>query len=317
MSLVNKRCRIKNSVLLCVTLWLIILLFSCQSTPKGSDSFSDEAQFLPLNTGASVYIFANVQEARSILELLPIEELKDKQVKKMLDRTGFAAAAFFPEDSGQRFQLASWGNYPRNADIAFALNKNWKKHNSPKGQKYWHSSADKLSIALTSRQAFITASLNDAPVSPYAASSSSLHAGIEIPEGFNAFRGVNNNRAPLSFWLENPGSLFSNVMNEAGIPIRFPVQQFFLNLNNAANGQYEATIRLQFDNISQARGITAILSLASGFDLKQQPNQSQYMKIAALLLANPPVQNGRNVDIKTGAMNKDEIMSIFNIFMSF
>jgi len=298
MSLVNKRGLIKNSVKLCAPLWLIILLFlSCQSIPKSSDTFLEGAQFLPLDAGASAYIIANVQEAQHILNLLPINELKNKHAKQMLDRTNVAAVAIFPEGSDRRFQIIAWGNYPNSsAGMAFTFNRDWKKHRSPTGQSYWFSKENKLSLILKSRQASVAVLTNDTPTAP----SSSAQAA-EIPESFLEFsRGL-----PLACWLENPAPILSRILNEAGIPIRFPVSQLFLNLNTAAAQQYEATIRLQFENQSQARGMSAILNLAGGF-ASDDP-------IASLLLANQPIQNGRYLDIKTAPLSEKDLLHIFEI----
>jgi hypothetical protein len=98
------------------------------------------------------------------------------------------------------------------------------------------------------------------------------------------------------------------VLNQAGIPVRFPVQNLFFNLFPVANNRYEAVIRLQFENASQARGMAAILGLAGGFT-SDDPN----MMIAALFLANSPVQNGRNVDIKTAVLTEMEITQLLKI----
>ena len=114
-----------------------LFFFSCQTAPK----ITDEAQLqttVPLDIGASVYLFANVNEMRFIFDLLPIEELKDNQVRQMLDRTGFAAAALFPEDSGRQYQITAWGKYPSSgAAMAFSFNKGWKKQRAPQGYTYW------------------------------------------------------------------------------------------------------------------------------------------------------------------------------------
>ena len=70
-----------------IFLWLLfILLVSCQTMPM-PDTLSilpDDASHVPLDDGAELYIFAHAKEARSIIDLLPLEELKDKQAKQML-----------------------------------------------------------------------------------------------------------------------------------------------------------------------------------------------------------------------------------------
>ncbi|MCL2411641.1 MAG: hypothetical protein FWC97_08365 [Treponema sp.] len=274
------------------------LFISCQSVPRASDVL-DEIQVLPLADGASLYIFANVQEARAIIDLLPIEELGGNQTRQMLDNTTFAVAALFPPESGQRFQIVIWGNYPNfRAETGLRFSRSWRRHRSVTGQPYWFSSESGVSIAIGSRQAFVSASANDQPSDP-------LAGGTEIPEGFIDF----SRGAPLSSWLVNPGDMLSRSLNEMGVPIRFPVRHLFFNVFPLEEDQYEAVIRFELENVSHARGMAAILNIAGGF-VSDDPGTV----IAALLFANSPVQNENNVDIRTAPMSGYEIMRLFGMF---
>jgi hypothetical protein len=156
-------------------------------------------------------------------------------------------------------------------------------------------------MSIEQRQVFAFASLKDEPLDPRP-----LARGVEIPKGFNEFRQVRDGFpvSPLSCWLEDPGLLLSRIL--ADLPIRFPVQELFLNLYVMEENQYEAEIRLQFENASQARGMAAILNLARGF----APNNP----MSAIFFANPSVQNGNNLDIKTNVLSEAEILNLFNIF---
>ncbi|MDR0322173.1 MAG: hypothetical protein LBI28_11770 [Treponema sp.] len=275
-----------------------LLITNCQTLPSGAQAFLMESGFAPLDSGASAYIFGNVREVRPIIELLPIEELNDRQIRQMLDKTDYVAAAFFPAQSGRRFQLVTWGNYPSNANMGFTLHSGWEKRRGQLSGSFWYSSAGRISVALNTRQAFVAASLvNESrdPVTP--------PPGMEIPEGFNEFRAG----APLSCWLENPAPAIYRILNEMGIPIRFPVQKLFFNI--APTGEkFESVIRLQFENATQARGVAAILNLAGGFA------SSDDFIASALFLANPPVQNGQNIDIKTAPLSAREISLLLQMF---
>ncbi|MCL2196580.1 MAG: hypothetical protein FWB77_03085 [Treponema sp.] len=291
----------KNRKSLTPFLLLIIICASCQSMPGVTGVLRDDAAYAPLDSGAGVYLFAHAKEARSIIEILPIDELKDRQTRQMLDMTDFVAAAVFPAKSGRRFQLTAWGRYPAsNAGTALNSNKSWEKITAAEGYTYWYSKSNSLSLALNNKQAFAVSTLNKTPAEPVAAL-----PGIEIPQGFNDFR----RRAPLSCWIDNPAPALVKILSEAGIPVRFPVQKLFFNLFQTGD-KFEAVIRLQFENASQARGIAAVLSLAGGF-VSKDPG----MMIAALLLANPPVQSEANVDIKTAVLNKDELQVLLNYFI--
>ena len=281
---------------------VIILFVTCKSIPVMPDSFLKNERFLPLDAGASVYIVANVLASRSILDLLPIEELKDSQAKEMLDKTGYAVAALFPDVSGKRFQLSAWGNYPSfRAGFAFTFDKNWKKQRSSSGDSYWHSLQSGLSIAVTSEQAFAASSLNKTPVDPL---SSSAQTRKEIPEGFTDFR----SGSPLSFWLEDPDKAITRLFNDAGIPIQFPVKRLFVNIFPIESG-YEAYICFMLETTSHSRGMAAILNLAS----KNISGGSDSI-INMLLFANPTVQNDRRLDVKSAVLNEDDIRALFNIF---
>jgi len=285
-------------------LFLIIpflLLLSCQSVPKGASAFLHDSNYAPLDSGASVYIFADVTKARSIIELLPFDELNDKQVKQMLDKTGFITAGIFPEETKRHFQLVTWGKYPGNANMAFSVNKNWKKQRNAVRSTYWYSGAQKLSIAINKKQVFAASWLHDNPMEPFSA-----EPGIKIPDGFNSFRRGQGTGAPLSCWINNPGPIISRVMNDAGIPLRFPIQQLYLNLFTLSGEQYEAVIRFQLESALQARGMATILALAGSFAVENI--------LTSIFLANPPVQNENNIDIKTAPLSKNELSLLLEMF---
>jgi len=291
---------------LCVMLFPILLL-SCQSVPKTVDAFFANTNSLPLEAGATLYIFADVKDARSIINMLPIVELKDDQTRQMLDRTDFFAAALFPRESRRRFQIAAFGNYPSSqVDIALSVNKDWEKKRSQAGGSYWYSNTNRLSLAISSKQAFAASSLNDEPFDPLAAATSAM-----IPKGFAEFRKIaaGSQGAPLSCWLENPARLIQRFIDNIGLPINLPVLQLFINIYRQADDQYDALIRLQFENESQARTTLRFLSLASNFI-----GGNTGRLIASVFLANPPVLNGSNIDIRTTALSEAGIIQILSLF---
>jgi hypothetical protein len=291
---ITKKLRKISSWFLC-SVWLIIFI-SCRSVPGG---LHEQTQFIPLESGASVYIIADVKRVQNILDILPLEWLDNSQTRQMVDRTNFAAAALYPQESGRLFQLVSWGRYPSfQAGFVFTFSKYWKKYRSEAGRSFWFSNG--LSLALNSRQAFVAASANKEPLDPFVFSSHRL--GTEIPYGFNTF----SRGAILSCWIGDSAGLVSRIINESGIPIRFPVQQLFINLFSV-NDQYEAVIRFQFENASQARGMIAILNLAGGFT-SDDP-------LAALLFANSPVQNGQNIDVKTPPLDEAQLSLLLRMFL--
>jgi hypothetical protein len=224
----------------------------------------------------------------------------------MLDRTDFFAAALFPQESERRFQLVAWGDYPDSGTaMAFGMNRNWKKRRSAAGYPWWYSQADGLSIALNPRQAFVSASSDNAPGDPVTAA-----PGVEIPEGFGEFR----RGAPFSCWLDDPDLIINRMLNNGGLPVNLPAGKLFIVLFPAEEGQYEAVVRLQFESASLARGMAAIFTLAGSFVSLES---GQNPLIFTLLFANPPVQSGRNLDITTAVLSEDEIVQLLGLFPPF
>ena len=281
-----------------VNLCLIFLFLSCQTIPPAPEAYLEQG-VLPLDKGALVYLVADVKEARGIINQMPIKEIDDRNVRQMINRSNFAMVAVFPEQSGRRFQIAAWGNYPKSgAGMALGANKNWVKRRNEAGVEYWHSAADRLSLAVTAKNLFAVSSLNAAPANPFA-------SGAETPEGFTDF----SRGAVLSCWVSNPAEMFRQILSKAGVPLTVPVRQLFINLNSGvqSNKQYEAVLRLGLENATQARGLAAIMRVAGAFT-SDDPD----LQTAMLLLSNPSVQNGRNLDIKINFSSEEEIISFIN-----
>ncbi|MDR0323042.1 MAG: hypothetical protein LBI12_01180 [Treponema sp.] len=291
----------KNYKSLVLCLCVMMFLASCRSTPQIPDSGFTDAEFLPLNPGASVYVIGDAKQARPILDLLFKEELNDKQARQMIDKTQTFAAALFEEKSGQLFHLAAWGNYPSSrAGLAFSFSRHWKKQRSAAGA-YWYSAANRLSISMSSRQTFAAASVNDTPVPPLPQGQ-----GVEIPEGFNEF----SRGSPLSLWVTDPAVMFAGILSETGIPLRFPVQQLFVSLSEKTAEKYEAFIRLKFENASQARGMAAVFNLAGAF-----ASGNSGSIIGNVFFANAPVQDGLFLNIKTAQLSESDLSLLFGLFL--
>jgi hypothetical protein len=284
---------------------LLALLASCKTTPALPDPLREETGSIPLEPGALVYLLADVPAARPILDLLPIQELNTKASKQMLDRTRSAAAALYPPESGRRFQLTGWGSYPAlRAGMAFGVSKDWKKQRSAGGLPYWYAQRSGLSIALNSGQAFAAASSDGAPVEPFSAS------GVEAPEGFGEFR----RGAVLSCWLENPGPMLNRVFGQMNIPLQVPSDRIFISLFPVpgGDGQYQGLIQICSPSPTQARTLAVHFSLAMVSIARAAEEGPEGP--AALLFANPPVQDGQNLNIKTAVLTEKDIALLFGLF---
>jgi len=291
---------------------IFFLLNSCRSAPQTPEVLLNDAGFIPLEPGAYAYIFADMEKAGSVLPYTKFNELMDdKYTKQMLDSTRSAVIAAYLPQSERRFQLAAWGSYPVSGiKMALGASREWKKKRSPAGASYWHSVIKQTSLAVDSGQAFALATRTLAPAEPFAAA-----PGVEVPEGFGVFR----RGAALSCWIENPGPVINQKLEEMQIPLNLPADLLFAALFTA-DGQaesdegqlYKAHLRIQFSGEAQARGLAALFTVAKAFI--QPGTDGDSAALGAILFANPPVQDGRNLDIKTDTLSAGEISLLFKIF---
>jgi hypothetical protein len=292
---------------------LFALLLSCQSVPQMPDAVQTESGFAPLESGAFAYIFVDVKQAKPALALVNIRELDDRQTQAMLDRTRSAVIALYPPGNERRLQLAAWGSYPvRRAEMAMGTSREWKKIKYT-GAAYWYSPARRLSLALGAKQAFAASWTDDAARNPVAA-----FPGVELPEGFAEFR----RNAALACWFESPAALINRQLKAMNVPLELPAERVFVSLfpepgqaakpgGQTAECRYEALIRIQVANAVQAKALATLFALARNM-LPMETDGG--ISPAAILFANPPVPDGRNLTIKTAPLNGQEIALLFALF---
>jgi hypothetical protein len=286
----------------------LLFLFSCATAPKIPDPFPDESGFLPLEPGASVYLLVDVPACRPILDHLEIRGMNLRQSREIFDRTRTAAAAFYPEGHERRFQAAAWGNYPGfRGNLALAAGKGWKKSRSKTGGGYYHSAGEGLSVALTASRAFVSGAGTGNRTDPFAEA-----PGTAAPEGFAEFR----RGAALALWADDPGPPVNRFFETLGIPLRLPADRLFLSVFPVQEGEgadvlYEALIRIETPAASQARALFTLINMARAHAPVMEEAGAA---LAALLFANPPVQDGRNLNLRTAVMAAEEIALLFNIF---
>jgi hypothetical protein len=286
------------------------LISSCQTPPAIQELSPEVTNVIPLETGGLAYFFVDTKRSEPILKHINIEGLDKKSFQQILDMTNYAAAAVYPKESGKRFRLAARGGYPvSNLNLALGLNKDWKKYRTATRAEYWHSSNMKLSIAFNSGQAFMLSTVDDSATEPFNTQST------EVPDGFVEFiRG-----SVISGWYERPGEAVSRQLRESGIAMEIPADRLLIGLFQAegppGESLYEAHLRIQTPSSIQARMIVSFLTIARN---ALSPNTSSGDNNSAALLdvlfANPPVVNGSNIDIKTGALNGSVIALLFDLF---
>jgi hypothetical protein len=282
---------------------LLIVLFLLP-LPLFSDSQFEDGS-VPLDEGAFVYILADVNQIRPILDTLPIKELKNWQAVLVIDGTDTAVAALFERETGRRFQLVGWGSYPSfTARIALFLHINWKLKHTERGS-YWYSNRDRLSVRIASRQIYTMAwrfeHLNPVPEPE----------GVEIPEGFIEFRNISGDTAPLSLWMENANVMLNQMFSSEKLSLRFPSGLLYINLYPVVNGLYRAELRIHFNNESQARRFVGNMSR-----LYVYPFSEQGIFMEKLFYSSEPVINGRSIDFQSGYLSNGDIVSLMMAFIS-
>jgi hypothetical protein len=180
--------------------------------------------------------------------------------------------------------------------------------------RYWYSASNRLSLALNSRQAFVTSWRNETGGSPAA----SL-PGVKYPDGLNEFR----QGAAIACWLEDPSRWVNRFIEPLGIQI--PAERMFISLFQAGSeargqqsGKYEAMIRMQFSSPSQARGVATLLTLArtfaAGMTLSQMGGTEPLALMTMVFLTNAPVVDGRDITIKSGVLDVSGIALLMQLF---
>jgi hypothetical protein len=317
----TKRGVMRNSFVTCGALFIAICALSCQSAPKEVDAILPDAQSVPLDSGALSYSFIDIRNARPILNHVDFMGMSDKDIKQILDRSQSAVIAAYPPRDVRRFQLAAWGNFPSSgAKMAFGASKLWKKMRSPAKAEYWYSAIGQISVSLTAKNAFVLAmrrsESENVPVDPFPTGDTA------IPEGFNDFR----QGTILSCWFDDPALFIRQKLEEMGIPLAIATEQLFISLSPLSDPeepekpvQYEALLKIQVPNASQARAMATLFSFAQrnipSPDLSAGGNiagdSSAVLKY--LLLSNPPVQDGKNIFFKTNALNERETALLFSM----
>jgi hypothetical protein len=286
-------------------LLLVPFFFSCATAPKTPDPLpgSGEAYF-PLPPGALVYVYADVKSSRPILDNMPIAGVDKKQSVRIFDMTRSVAAAVYPEETGTSIRAAAWGKFPvSQAGFAFTFDKNWKKIRPKTGSAYWHSDRNRLSLSLGSGQAYIALAPWGNPGSPF-----SDPPGTLIPDGFDEFR----RGAALACWLEDPQVPINKFLNALELPLQVPAEQAFISLFPLEQ-DYEALIRIRTPSVSQARALVSLINMARLF-ISDMAESDREAALGALLFANPPVQDGQNINLRTALMSEKDIALLFSAF---
>ncbi|MDR1239926.1 MAG: hypothetical protein LBK27_07420, partial [Treponema sp.] len=142
--------------------------------------------------------------------------------------------------------------------------------------------------------------------------------GTEAPEGFAEFR----RGAVLALWLTDPGPPANRFFAVLGLPLQLPAEQLFVSLfphtgegegAAAAEPVYEALIRIQTPAASQARALFTLINMAASA-LQTAELADGPAVLAGIFFARPPTLDGRNLNLRTAAMDAAQIALLFSLF---
>jgi hypothetical protein len=318
--------------------FLAALLFTaCKSVPKTANALLSER--LPLEGGASVYLFMDVAEARQILGQIPIEGLSSADAAQALDRTRYAVAALYPPESGRKFQAVAWGNYPSFfAGLNFTPKKGWQKQKSQNGKSYWFSANRGLSLALGGSQAFLAGAVDvpggaaaggaAGPQQRRAADPYNQGAGVDIPPDFTLFRGD----SPLALWMEEPAGPLARFFSGLGLPLQIPAEELMASLTTlspapagaavdagvaagpgGSGALYEIRLRIKTPGASNARSLATLFAYARLF-LPQGGGEGDGLDLLSLLFARTPEQDGQYLNLRTAPLTEQGVALLFKLF---
>jgi len=301
---------------LCVSFFSIMLLVffaSCATSPKAGPVLENGApDFSILPAGAVLYLWADVERAKPLLEAFSFEGLSGKDASGILERTDTALAAFYSENLSRRFFLAGWGTYPKfRAGTSMGFSKDWKKVKSDTGNRYWYSAGNNLGIALGSKLAYVS---DGDPFAPAGGTS-------PAPQGFEEFRRT----CVLSGWLNEPGDAMNRFISNLGIPIQIPAEDFFFGAVRMAadRAPWELVLKIRTPSANHARSILSLFAFARIFvgralvPADETGEGSLFispMEAAAMLFANLPEQDEDFLTLRMGPLGEKQIALLFEMF---
>jgi len=263
--------------------------------------------------GADLYISAEVASVRPILDSLALGGMTGAELKDFLDMSNVLTAAVFPSAGGRHFYAAASGNFPSGrGGLFFSASKDWETKLSASGMPYWYSDRSRLSISLSSKDAYL--SDTDPFVPP---------PGAQVPEALPALQ----KGAVLSGWMNDPAPALKRIVSAFGVPIEIPANRIVFAVypaetdtaskkSNKADeaAQYSAVLRFETPSAAQANALVRIFTLAriglAFADFSQ--NKDMEMLVKAFFSENPKA-DGSALILATGVMKGSDLALLFNM----
>jgi hypothetical protein len=275
----------------------------CASVPKPEDYYAGRRDVFSLMApGAELYVNAEVQSVRPILEGLLLGGMTGAELKDFLDMSDTLTAAVFEGTGSERhFYAAAHGNFPGvRGGLFFGVSRDWEKKVSAPGIEYWHSEKSRLSVFLSAKNAYLS---DGDPFVPA--------PGAESPAALEGLR----KGAVLSGWMENPSSAINRIVAGFGVPIEIPSDRLVFGVYPAGDDSEHYTAVLRFETLTaaQAGALVRIFALAkTGLALADFSGHPDMEILAGAFFAQAPLQDSNALILTTGVMSGRDLALLFN-----
>jgi hypothetical protein len=270
-----------------------------------------------------LYLWADVNEARVLLESINFNGISLNQAAAIIDRTDTAAAVFFPKDSSgslvserpnNNFFISLRGKFPTfQAGFSFTFSRDWKKLKSNTGNSYWYSQGFGLGLALDSQLALVSGG------DPFSRLPSSQNqTAVRLPDGFDKFREQYKPQgAVMAGWIPD-SDLINGLLSDFGLPISIPAEDFFfcvLKRKTDGKDSWELVFNMRTASVNQARGLVSVFTLARAFiSALDAPGaeKSSIMDFLPALFANIPEREEATLTLKSDIFSTGDLSLLFS-----
>jgi hypothetical protein len=302
----------------------VLAIVSCSTIPRNTVELA-RGDFSLLPAGGQLYLWADVIEARVLLESISFDGLSLAQAGIILDRTDTAAAVFFEHGSvgnegssvseaRDKFFISLRGRYPTfQAGFSLTFSKDWKKLKSNTGNSYWYSQGFGIGLALDSQLALVSGG------DPFSKLPSAQNQqAVRLPDGFDEFRErYRPQGAVMAGWIPD-SNLINGFLSNFGLPISIPAEDFFFCVLKQKSGSadaWELVFNMRTASVNQARGLVSVFSLARAFISAfavPGAEKSSLMDFLPNLFANIPEREEATLILKSDSFSTDELSLLFS-----
>jgi hypothetical protein len=293
----------------------VLAISSCSTIPKKTaEVYSGDFSFLP--AGGQLYLWADVNEARVLLESITFDGLSLAQAGVILDRTDTAAVVFGSSQgpAADKFFINLRGRFPTfQAGFSFTFSRDWKKLRSNTGNSYWYSQGFGIGLAMDSKSALVSGG------DPFSKLPSSQNqAAVRVPDGFDKFREQYKPQgAVMAGWIPD-SDLINGFLSNLGLPIAIPAEDFFFCVLKQKSGSadaWELVFNMRTSSAIQARGLVSVFSLARAYiSAMAVPGAEKTNLIDFLpgLFANAPQREEATLTLKSDSFSTEELSLLFS-----